>query len=165
MIRHSAATRRGRAGGSASERDDVMGSGPRVPSGGRDAPDCMENFGAKRYIREGKEDPHTNDGREECLSSGWRGRGRGRELRVCSGGSPVCRPAVEVRIEGDPRVVGDDIQCHPTGAATDDPGISDDFGGRNSGHSSCAGRSAHGSRGEAAAGGMHSKIVIQRGRK
>ena len=70
MIRLSAATRRGRAGGSASERDDVMGSGPRVPSGGRDAPDCMENFGAERYIREGKEDPHTNDGREECLSSG-----------------------------------------------------------------------------------------------
>ena len=52
------------------------------------------------------EDPDINDGSKECPSSSSGGPSRGRELRVCSGGSPVHRPAVAVRVKGEPRVVG-----------------------------------------------------------
>ena len=57
---------------------------------------------------EEEEDPDTEKGREECISSSWGGPGNGRELRVCSGGLPVRRPADAVRVEGEPRVVGGD---------------------------------------------------------
>ena len=65
---------------------------------------------------------------------------------------------------GKTRVVGGVSQYHPTGTTTDDPGISDDSGRRNCGHSARPGRRAHWSKGGTNAGSACTiNAVIARG--
>ncbi|CAN0549293.1 unnamed protein product, partial [Laminaria digitata] len=79
------------------------------------------------------------DGREECIQAGGSGSSRGGKFRVCSGGLLVHRHAAE----REPRVVGGNRQCHPTGAEADDKSVSDDFGGRGGSNSACPDSGAH----------------------
>lgn len=128
-----------------------------VPPGGRNASDSAEGSGATGKNWERKEDPHSEDGREECISAGGGGSGGGGELRVCPRGFPVRRPAAAVRVEGESWVLGGDSECHSTGAATNDPSIGDDLGRGSGGHSTCPGRSGYGGSGGTASRGLHSR--------
>ena len=79
-----------------------------MPPCGRDAPDCTEDLGLKdKFGRVRRTLIQKMDVKSAFRQVGV-DPGKGRYLRVCCRGLPVCRHADAIRVEGEPRVVGGD---------------------------------------------------------